>query len=237
MAKMVGYACSIKLSWMRKAVELKEAGVNETTFKESMNEYLSYEIDSPTRLRKSREILMNVWFYENKNEQVSNFRKDALVMLKRSPDDEVAIFYTMLCATYPVFTEVSSTMARLFQFKDEITTLELKQKLYDSWGERGTLEATSRRITLTMKELHILSASTRGKYTMTKQQIKSPSVVNFCLYVMMSIEQNTYTTFVELADYRLLFPFEYKVSKEALIEDERFVMSNFGGETPVSIRE
>lgn len=234
---MVGYACSIKLSWMRKAVELKESGVDEATFKESMNEYLSYEIDSPTRLRKSREILMNVWFYEDKDEQVSTFRKGALAMLKRSPDDEEAIFYTMLCATYPVFAEVSSTMARLFQFKDEITTPELKQKLYDSWGERGTLEATSRRITLTMKDLHILSDATRGKYTLTKQQIKSPAVVNFCLYVMMSIENNTYTTFVDLADYRLLFPFDYKVSKEALIEDERFIMSNFGGETTVSIKE
>lgn len=36
---------------------------------------------------------------------------------------------------------------------------------------------------------------------------------------------------------RLLFPYEYKVSKETLIEDERFVMSNFGKETAVSIKE
>ena len=63
MAKMVGYACSIRLPWLNKAVQMLKENLPEAEYKERMNAYLSFEIDSPTRLRKTREILMNVWYY------------------------------------------------------------------------------------------------------------------------------------------------------------------------------
>ena len=44
-------------------------------------------------------------------------------------------------------------MGKLFEFQEVVTNPALKQKLYDDWGERGTLEAATRRITLTLKEL------------------------------------------------------------------------------------
>lgn len=58
MAKTVGFACSIKLQWLNKAVQLLHENLNETDYKAALNEYLSFEIDSPTRLRKTREILI-----------------------------------------------------------------------------------------------------------------------------------------------------------------------------------
>ena len=65
MAKMVGYACNIKLQWLNHAVAMLDENLTEAEYKEKMNEYLSFEIDSPTRLRKTREILMNVWYYDS----------------------------------------------------------------------------------------------------------------------------------------------------------------------------
>ena len=40
MAKMVGYACSIKLQWLNMAVQLLKENLSETEYKEKMNEYL-----------------------------------------------------------------------------------------------------------------------------------------------------------------------------------------------------
>ena len=65
MAKMVGYACNVKLQWLNHAVSMLDENLTEAEYKEKMNEYLSFEIDSPTRLRKTREILMNVWYYDS----------------------------------------------------------------------------------------------------------------------------------------------------------------------------
>ena len=84
MAKMVGYACSMKLSWLNEAVRMLKENLPETEFKKKMNEYLSYEIDSPTRLRKTREILMNVWFYPS--EVLDPIRQEAIAILNEYPE-------------------------------------------------------------------------------------------------------------------------------------------------------
>lgn len=59
MAKMVGLSRNLKLQWLNKVVELVLEDLKEEEIKEQLNEYLSFEIESPTNIRKTREILMN----------------------------------------------------------------------------------------------------------------------------------------------------------------------------------
>lgn len=73
------------------------------------------------------------------------------------------------------------TMGRMFEAHDEITNAMLKQKLFDEWGERGTLEATSRRVTLTLKELGLIKDASRTRYILTKQEITNTEVINFVI--------------------------------------------------------
>ena len=65
MAKMVGLSRKLKLPWLKYTVDLVADGTSESEIKDKLNEYLSYEIESPTVLRKTREILMNIWVYDN----------------------------------------------------------------------------------------------------------------------------------------------------------------------------
>ena len=65
MAKMVGLSRNLKLIWLNKVVELVLEGLPENEIHDQLNDYLSYEISSPTNLRKTREILMCNWVYEN----------------------------------------------------------------------------------------------------------------------------------------------------------------------------
>ena len=65
MAKIVGLSRNLKLQWLNKVVELASSNLTEQEIKDQLNEYLSFEISSPTNLRKTREILMNIWVYEN----------------------------------------------------------------------------------------------------------------------------------------------------------------------------
>lgn len=235
MAKMVGYACSIKLQWLNKAVQLIKENLEETEYKEKMNEYLAFEIDSPTRLRKTREILMNVWYYDT--EEITPIRKEAFGLIEKYPDYDAAIHLCMLYVAYPVVADVCKFIGKIFEFQDEVTNAVLKQKLYDEWGERGTLETTTRRVTLTLKEMDILKAETKTRYGLNKRIIKSESVVNFILSVAMHIDGNSYYSFSNIKAFPILFPFEYNVSKEQLMTDERFLINNFGGELTVALRE
>ena len=79
MAKAIGLSRKIKLPWLNKAVELLDENLSESEYKAEMNEYLSFEIDSPTVLRKTREILMRIWYYDNP--EVNDLRKDAVLLI------------------------------------------------------------------------------------------------------------------------------------------------------------
>lgn len=96
----------------------------EAEYKGKLNEYQSYEIDSPVRLHKTMEILMNVWYYPS--EELDAVRKNALEVLKEHPDCSELGQYLMLCLTYPVFKNVCKIMGKLFDFNDEITNPALK---------------------------------------------------------------------------------------------------------------
>ena len=80
MAKMVGLSRGLKSEWLDKTVKLVLAGLSENEIKDELNEYLSFEIKSPTNIRKTREILMNLWVYPN--EDMDDIRNDAIIAFK-----------------------------------------------------------------------------------------------------------------------------------------------------------
>ena len=235
MAKNVGFACSLKRQWLDKAVQLLQDDLDEAEYKSALNEYLSYEIESPTRLRKTCKILMDVW--NNNSVEIRPVRNTALELIEKYPECSATIHLCMMCVAYPVVADVCRLMSRLFEFSDEITNTVLRQKLYDEWGERGTLQTTCRRVTLTLRELDILECPTKGRYKLIRKTINKDSVISFLLYIAMKKDGNAYYTFSDLNTLSLLFPFDFKINKELLMSDDRFQCTNFGGELTVSLKE
>ena len=90
---------------------------------------------------------------------------------------------------------------------------------------------------MTLKDMGILKNETRLRYRLNKQYIGNTDVVNFMLSVAMRIEDSGYYSFVGLSDFDLMFPFQYQVTKEQLIECPKFSMSNFGGELSISLND
>lgn len=235
MAKMVGYACNIKKQWLNYAVSMLDENLSELDYKEKMNEYLAFEIDSPTRLRKTREILMNVWYYHS--DGIEAIRQEALTLIKAHPEYDNAIHLCLIYLAYPVVADICKFMGHLFNYQDEVTNTILNQKLYDEWGERTTLQTTCRRVTLTLKDMGILENKTRLHYTLNRQYIGNSNVVNFILSTAMKIEKSGYYPFSDLSDFDIMFPFGYSVTKEQLMECSKFSINNFGGLLSVSLNE
>lgn len=74
-------------------------------------------------------------------------------------------------------------------------------------------------------------------YSIKKHALTKPEIVNFLLYAVMKIDDAAYFSFLNLDNSLYLFPFKYKVSKEAIMEDDRFTVGTFGGEVSVSLKE
>lgn len=233
MAKMVGYACNIKAAWMKYARQLLAEGLSKDEYKEKLNEYLAFEIDGAVRLRKSREILMHVWYYDE--EDITPLRQNAIELIEKYPDYETAIGLCLIFAAYPVVADICKIIGRLLTFQEYFTNSVLKQKLYDEWGERGSLETTSRRVTLTLKDMGILNVTGRTKYQPEKISIRDEAVAAFLVYVAIKLDGGSYYPFSTLNSFNLLFPFHYKLTKEWLVHDDRFTTATFDGELTISL--
>lgn len=233
MAKMIGMSRNLKLNWLNKAAELASNGLKEQEIKEQLNEYLSFEITSQTNTRKTREILMNIWVYDN--EAKARLRDEALSILRDMPEYALEIHWCMMLATYPVFADMCKLMGRMWEFQDEISLKQIKQKLYDEWGERSTLYHSIDKLIATLKAINAICSEHPGKYKMVRHEVRSSRVSAFMVFTMMMVENRGYYSYAELNDSVFFYPFQYQVEKELLLEDSRFSINHFGSELSVSI--
>ena len=234
MAKMVGLSRNLKLPWLNEVVRLYAEGLDDNQIKEKLNEYLSFEIGSPTVFRKTREILMNIWVYEN--DYTAALRDEALRLFQKDSDYALPVHWCMMLSAYPVFQDMCRLIGKIGEFEETITTKQIKQKLFDEWGERSTLYHSSDKLISTLKALEALDSKKTGVYSIKKHEFSKPEIVNFLLYAMMKIDDAGYYSLLDLENSVYLFPFEYKVSKEAILMDERFTTGTFGGELSISLK-
>ena len=101
MAKMVGLSRNLKLPWLNEVVRLYAEGLDDNQIKEKLNEYLSFEIGSPTVLRKTREILMNIWVYEN--DYTAALRDEALRLFQKDSDYALPVRWKHWIVRRPVY--------------------------------------------------------------------------------------------------------------------------------------
>lgn len=235
MAKMIGLSRNLKLQWLNKVAELVLDGHTEQEIKDQLNEYLSFEIESPTNIRKTREILMNIWVYEN--DYSAKIKATALELIRLCPEYSMPIHWCMMLAAYPVFVDMCKLIGKMSEFQDEITLVQLKQKLFDEWGERTTLFHSIDKLVATLKALNVVVCDKPGKYHVNSHRVSNPKIVTFMVYTMMLVDDSGYYTFTEINSSTYLFPFEYKMEKEALFEDDKFAMNNFGGELSISLND
>lgn len=232
---MIGLSRNIKIQWLNKTVELLFENLTEEEIKEQLNEYLSFEISSPTNLRKTREILLNIWVYEN--QYSDSIKVQALNLIKNYPEYTLEVHWCMILTTYPVFVDMCKLIGKISEFQDQITLAQLKQKLFDEWGERTTLYHSIDKLISTLKDFGVLVCDKPGKYHIGRHTVNNPKVVDFMLYVVMCIDNSGYYVLSELRSLQYLFPFEYKIEKEHLLNDNRFTLNNFGGELSISLND
>jgi len=235
MAKKFGFTRTVKTNWLNKTVELVLEGLGQEDIRNQLDEYLSFELKDKTNIGKARNILMNTWVYED--EDSVSIKEIALTLIKKYPEYSLVFHWCMMLMAYPVFTDICKLIGKMTEFQDELTLKQIKQKLFDEWGESSTLYYSIDKLVATLKNLEVMVQIKPGVYSINKHKADKPEIANFMLYVMMLVDNSGYYSYIELKSSVYLFPFEYKVEKEYLLEDERFVMNNFGGELSVALRD
>ena len=69
-----------------------------------------------------------------------------------------------------------------------------------------------------------------------KIPITNDKVLDFVIAQGMKLDGSSYYSYTELDHLNILFPFEYYVKKELLMQSEKYTMSGFGGEVAFSLK-
>jgi len=234
MAKMVGFSRPIKIEWLNRTVELILEGKDESRIKDELNQYLAFEIKSPTNLRKTREILMAIWV--NTPIEVLSLKQAAIEAYKSDEIGRLAAHWSMMLVAYPVFSDICSLIGKIANIQDTFTPGWLKDRLVEAWGERTTMIYSIDRILKTLKSVGALESVRIGVYKIKKHEITSANGLGVLLMAMFLLKEKAYYDVSELSSLPKLFPFVYSVTHEWLHYDEKFNMSNFGGRVVVTVK-
>ena len=235
MNTMVGFSRAIKQEWLTKTVELTSQTSDEQEIKERLNDFLSYEIKSPTNLRKTREILMNIWVRPSDVE--TQIKAEAIRIFHSERSNRTALNWAMILLTYPVFSDVCGLIGKISLIQDTFTTSWLREKLLSIWGERYTLIHSTDKILQTLKYLGVIENVKVGVYKVCPQCISDSDTTKVMLLTLLALGRKAYYEVSELSRVPLFFPFEYDVTLEWLHNIPEISIGNFGGKIVVSAKE
>ena len=228
MAKMVGLSRAIKIEWLNKVVSLVNEGMAPENIKEALNDYISFEISSPDNIRKSRDILMNLWVSPFENEKANQIRRQALEAIKNGNEDKFAMHWCMLLLYYPVFVDVTGMIGKLSSMQDSFSLAWLKDKMFEEWGERATLFHSLDKIMQTLRQIGAVE-SKNGIYTVKQYEINDDETKKIVLRTILALKLQAYYEPSELTKVPQMFPFVFSVDSELIFGQQEFEIANFGG--------
>ncbi len=227
MARVIGMNRAVKLEWLNKAAELVRQGLDDKTIRIELHTYLSFEIDSAVNLKNTRTILLQTWVYTPAEHL--GIRKEALALVEKGGIDALVGHWSMLLVTYPVFADVCGLIGKLSNIQDTFTTTWLQQKLFEIWGERGTLVHCVSRTLQTLRFLGVVESVKTSVFKIKIQELASPKAIEVLLKAILLLKEKAYYEIPELSCIPKLFPFSFDVSHEWLHNSEAFKLGNFGG--------
>ena len=84
--------------------------------------------------------------------------------------------------------------------------------------------------------MDILKNEVKTRYTLHKIEITNNDVIDFIITQGMRLDGSSYYSYSEMNTLYILFPFEYQISKEMLMEKDKYVMTGFGGEISFTLK-
>lgn len=233
MNEIVGMSRSIRLEWLDEVAQMVVNDKNEKEIKDLLNEYLSFDIKSATNLRKTREILMNIWVRSTAdNRYIKELAKKAYNVNK--PANNLALHWCLILITYPVFADLTTVIGKLNDMQADITTSQLKEKMYDIWGERTTLLHSIDKNIKTLKDLGVIQALKVGHFKTNQYRIDNKDVQTIMISTLLLLQDKLYLTIDELKNRKEFFAFQYDVDVEHLQDTGWFSFDKFGGEMVLS---
>lgn len=227
MANEIGILVPLKYDWMEKTVELLLDGLEPAEIKQKLREYLSFEMESPTNIRKTCTELMDVWV--NVRDDIRPIRDYALSIYALEKCTHTLLHWCLLLLRYPVFWDMAGMIGKVLLFQDSFTAGWINKRVKEQWGDRNTFKKSIGVILRTMCELGALKSEGNGVYSAKQRKIQSDIDLQMLMKTLLIPHLNTYYEVQDLSRVPQMFPFLYEIDYEWINNQDNFSFSSIGG--------
>lgn len=88
-----------------------------------------------------------------------------MYLIKKDSDYVLPVHWCMMLAAYPVFQDMCRLIGKISEFEETFTLKQIKQKLFDEWGERANLYHSIDKLIATLKAMDVLESEKVGVYS------------------------------------------------------------------------
>ena len=145
----IGIKQVIPYEWMRRTANLMLAGLPPKEIRQELHLTIAHEgrqVQSGERSAWTRKFLVNnlmaVW--PSPAIELTSFRDTALSALRTCPDQEQAIHWAMISASYPFWFNTARQTGRLLNLQAKATQAQIISRLKEQYGDRQTVSRYAR---------------------------------------------------------------------------------------------
>lgn len=204
MAERIGLSKNVKLEWMNLAADQHLLGKTQMEAMPVIDTKIQETIKCQANVRTIRAILMNMWF-KNQDwflDQAANVTRGI------SESERLTIHWALMLARYPFFYDLCTAIGGLFDFREEVTTEQIRNRVFDKWGARATLKPGLSQVIHMLKDLKILNpVKPIGTYTHNTIPVSDAKIMQLLCAAILMASGKEYMTWENISQHPALFPF------------------------------
>jgi hypothetical protein len=174
MNKNIGFRRNIYRSWLDAAAMLATESDDSAQLRTQLDPVVAARIEGKESRRMALDILGKVWGTSPETNLLLRHEALKLWQLSKSEDEHLWLHYGMILAQYPFFRLSVTTIGRISQYTDAISSKDLKSRLSAELGQLGSLNRATERIIFSLRDWNILvPAAKQFTYTPRRQAFRT----------------------------------------------------------------
>jgi hypothetical protein len=216
----IGFDRRLDLEWLDAAAAQAAAGSTPAEFRDHLWNLLDGVVagDRANSARgKTVTVLSHVW--GDVPSSAVDLKERAIRRLGiATPEERLALHWSMMIGTYPVFSDAAGAMGRLLTLQGSFSLAQLTRRLVSIWGERSTLIRAARRIVRSMVQWGVLrDRPNPGEYERCAKQFAiAPFSAELLVEALLIDADEGAIGLDQLAKHQALFPFRFAVDANQL---------------------
>lgn len=199
----IGFDRKLPLAWLDAAAAL--AGKSTEEAKRCLDTFLRKEISGKDARRKTNDALRRLWITCEDNVLTRNALK---LFHGADRDARVCLHYGMSMMAAPLFRDAVHLIGRLIGLQGKVSVAQVRTRIYETWGERSTLDSVVSRIFASLSDWGILNQLGKGYYETITVTVPDSEISSWLLAAAVSAHPSNQLPVEELLALPELFPFE-----------------------------